>query len=273
MPSKVCRTCDETKGISEFYDNKNYSCKKDAECIDCKKKYMREWWKRKQAIKKSNEKIVVVSPPTEEMVERPLDKGEIISIDSIYIARCGRKTKRLEYNTRTDGYNITALFDNGILRTVTSHGKASAIIDHPYDLTHEYIEKSLAAPPKDKKTFYAKEILVEMKKQPVSPEMKVQPPVIVKEEKVVVSKMKALTVTYEEVRTNGNYGNRKVGVTIQVGDNDTAADALKFAKKFVCLELDRPNITVTDYQINQSQSLLSKAESERKEPSFDDIPF
>lgn len=57
METKVCKKCGRELPVENFAVNRSNKDGLQAECRECKAAYMREYWERKKAKKKENERI------------------------------------------------------------------------------------------------------------------------------------------------------------------------------------------------------------------------
>lgn len=57
METKVCKKCGRELPVENFAVNRKNKDGLQAECRECKAAYMREYWERKKAKKKENERI------------------------------------------------------------------------------------------------------------------------------------------------------------------------------------------------------------------------
>jgi|GEM_PF-2004559 len=70
--------------------------------------------------------------------------------------------------------------------------------------------------------------------------------------------MKALTVTYEQLKNTGNYSHQKISIQLQVEDGERAKDVLAKAKEFVESELiDNDKINVDGWFFTKESAVAT----------------
>lgn len=92
--------------------------------------------------------------------------------------------------------------------------------------------------------------------------------------------MKAKRIYYEELRTTGQYNNRKVGIELEIEDGETAAQVAYKAKLFVQSQLASNAVSAELLesfvrQIKHTQDALNNLadKTQASLPIDDEIPF
>lgn len=94
--------------------------------------------------------------------------------------------------------------------------------------------------------------------------------------------MKALSVRYEIVKSDGNWGNTRIGIELEVGEGEKAQTVLEKARLFVQANLPDPHLErrvseaerilaspddFTGRQVQQARQVIEGL------PDDDDLPF
>lgn len=92
--------------------------------------------------------------------------------------------------------------------------------------------------------------------------------------------MKCTRIYYEKCFNLGNYQNEKVGVEVELSDDDTASEAMKSAQKFV-----EQNTTKENHNLDRAKQIVAQPDNYsysdvikakqtlENQPKEDDLPF